>query len=136
MAAPPTVLVLLKRWITLFTIRYNNRSHKTSQNSNCLNDTQSKYKRRAIRIFIKLYLTCTFSRAETDSSEEFIAQHGLSVPHSQLQTHPPQLLQRQLLKHKCVIIVGVQVLLHDWSLPLSVFRLSWEQISAEPQTQS
>lgn len=88
------------------------------------------------REYLCLLTYFTFSRAETDSSQELIAHHGLSVPHGQLQTHPVQLLQSQILVHKRVVVVGIQVLLHHWSLPLCGLCLSWEQVPAEAQTQS
>ena len=72
----------------------------------------------------------TFSGAEADSSQEFIAHHGLFVPDGQLQTHLLQLLQSQPLVQEDVVVVGVQVLLHHLSLLLCGFRLHREQVAA------
>lgn len=73
----------------------------------------------------------TFPTAEADSSEELVAQHGLPVPHGQLQAHPPQLLQGQPAVHKRVIVVGIQAPLHHWSLPLRALWFAWMQVTAK-----
>lgn len=95
-------------------------SHKTTSQQDLLN-------------YVSFFFFFTFSTAETNTSQELIAQHGLPVPHSQLQAHPLQLIQSHILIHKSVGVVGVQVLLHNSSLPLRGLGFSWEQVPAEQQ---
>lgn len=76
----------------------------------------------------------TFARAQTDSSQELVAHHRLLIPHGQLQTHLLQLLQTELLVDKYVVVMRVEVLLHQPGLPLGALRLDREQVTAEPQT--
>lgn len=73
----------------------------------------------------------TFPTAEANSSEELVAQHGLPVPHGQLQAHPPQLLHSQPAVHKRVVVVGIQALLHHRSLPLHALWFAWMQVTAK-----
>ena len=62
-------------------------------------------------------LTC--ADTQPDPTQEVIAGQGLPVPHSQFQAHVLEIFQPHTIVDKCMVIVGIQGLLHHRSFTLT-----------------
>lgn len=61
----------------------------------------------------------TSANTQPDPSQEVIAGQGLPVPHSQFQAHVLEIFQPHTIVDKCMVVVGIQGLLHHGSLTLT-----------------
>lgn len=61
----------------------------------------------------------TSANTQPDSAQEVIAGQGLPVPHSQFQAHVLEIFQPHTIVDKCMVVVGIQGLLHHRSFTLT-----------------
>lgn len=112
-----------------------NKPQPNADLGGCIKSLGLKYIKKDHHIQSRILQANTFPTAQADSSQELVADQSLLVPHGQLQTHLLQLLQAELLINKYVVVMRVQVVLHQPGLPLRALRLDREQVAADAQTQ-